>query len=207
MLITSERKYRLTYTTEVLGTVPKDPEIYKTFIETKRPKDKEAENESENVEKAEEKGWTGFMKDEKGYFIYEYMFKGFFKSAADALAPQIKVAKTKKDGTQISEAIKAVDSKIDRFLFVSPRRIYFHKFEVDGVIERPLRGMTPKGPRVTLARSDCFNPGLQIEFALTLFPNKEITWEIIELWLEYGVFSGLGQFRNGGYGRFVVEKL
>jgi len=73
-------KVKIKTKTELLGTVPKDPEVYASWIETKKPAEIQ-ENESENVEKIEEKGWTGFMKDENGLFIYEYMIKGFLKNA------------------------------------------------------------------------------------------------------------------------------
>lgn len=185
-------------TTELLGTVPKDPEVYASWIETKKPIEIQ-ENESENVEKIEEKGWTGFMKDDNGLFIYEYMIKGFLKTAGDVVKTDL--------------GIKGIASKIDKYVFVTPRRIYFHQEEPDGFIERPLRGKTPKGPRVTLVRSDFINIGKKIEFDLKIFKNpptnqsKAITQSVIEVILKYGEWSGLGQFRNGGYGRFKVVKI
>jgi hypothetical protein len=185
------KEYTIVLTTEMLGTVPKDPEIYKTYIESKRPKDVEqVDDEYLTVEKIDEKGWTGFHQDEDGLFLYEYMIKGFLKNAGNVLKDVLKT--------------KALKSKIDNFLFVSPRKIRLCKSAPDSVLQRPLRAMTMQGPRVSLAKSDLVNAGTKITFKITLLPHKEITWKLIDALFEYGMLCGLGQFRNGGYGRFEV---
>lgn len=186
------RNYKIRLITEMLGTVTKDPEVYKTYIESKKPEAMNGEDEYLTVDKIEEKGWTGFHRDENGLFIYEYMIKGFLKNAGNVLKETVK--------------IKALRSKIDDFLFIQPRRIYLGQDKADGVIERPLRAMTMQGPRVTLARSDYIKPGKELEFSITLIPHKDLKWEIVDTLLAYGVLMGLGQFRNGGYGRFEVVK-
>lgn len=182
-------KVKIKLTTEMLGTVTKDPEVYKTYIESKKP-ETVTEDEYLTVEKIEEKGWTGFHQDEGGMFIYEYMVKGFLKAAGNVLKDIIK--------------IKALRSKIDDYVFIKPRKIYLGQSKADGVIERPLRCMTMQGPRVTLARSDYIKAGKEIEFEITLIPHKEIKEETILTLLKHGELMGLGQFRNGGYGRFEV---
>ena len=185
----TSKKFQLVLATEMLGTVPKDPAVYKSYIETKKPVNIE-EDESATVEHIEEKGWTGFHQDENGLFVYEYMIKGFLKNAGNVLKDQLKV--------------KALKSKINNFLFISPRKIYLGKDKPDGVVERPLRAMTMQGPRVSLSRSDFVNGDTEIEFEITLLPHKELTWAVIDELFEYGKLCGLGQFRNGGYGRFEV---
>jgi len=185
-----KRKFTIELITKMLGTVAQDPEVYKTYIESKKPEVLNSEDEYLTVDKIEEKGWTGFRRDEKGLFIYEYMIKGFLKNAGNVLKDSLKM--------------KAVRSKIDSFLFIAPRRIYLGQDKPDGIIERPLRGMTMQGPRVTLARSDYIDAGKHIEFEITLLSHKELTWDVVETFLKYGELQGLGQFRNGGYGRFVV---
>lgn len=187
-----KREFKIELTTRMLGTVTKDPEVYKTYIESKKPEEKNGEDEYLTVEKVEEKGWTGFHKDETGLFIYEYMIKGFLKNAGNVL----------KD----AQKVKALKSKIDNFVFISPRRIGLSQDKPDGVVERPLRAMTARGPRVTLARSDYIKAGKVITFEITLLPHRELSWKLIESLFEYGELMGLGQFRNGGYGRFKVIK-
>ena len=53
-----EKHFRIELITEMLGTVPKDPDIYKTYIESKKPEEI-TDEEYLSVEKIEEKGWTG----------------------------------------------------------------------------------------------------------------------------------------------------
>jgi hypothetical protein len=185
-------KVKIKLTTEMLGTVTKDPEVYKTYIESKKP-ETVTEDEYLTVEKIEEKGWTGFHQDEGGMFIYEYMIKGFLKAAGNVLKDIIK--------------IKALRSKIDDYVFIKPRKIYLGQLKADGVVERPLRAMTMMGPRVTLARSDYINAGKEIEFEIVLIPHKEIKEETILTLLKHGELMGLGQFRNGGYGRFEIVSV
>lgn len=186
------RNFKIRFMTEMLGTVAKDEAVFKNYIESKKPESKNGEDESLTIDKMEEKGWTGFHHDEGGLFIYEYMIKGFLKQAGNVLKDILK--------------IKALRSKIDDFVFISPRKIYFttRASEPDGFVERPLRCMTMQGPRVCLARSDYMNVGHELNFQINLIKHKEINWKIVENLLEYGKLSGLGQFRNGGYGRFEV---
>jgi hypothetical protein len=178
--------------TPMLGTVPKDKEVYATFIESKKPEDA-PDKETETVEEIEEKGWTGFHQDENGLFVYDYLVKGFLRYAGNVLKDDLEV--------------KALKSKLTDFLFVFPRRVYLGKIKPDGVLERPLRAQTMQGPRVTLARSDYIAEGTEITFEIGILKHKEITVKLVRQLLDYGALQGLGQFRNGGYGRFEVVRF
>ena len=207
------RSYKIETITELLGTVPKDPIAYGTYIGPQKPdtviEDVVDEKEIDNIHE-KEKGWTGFMSDDKGLFIYSYMVTGFLKNTGEVLARGdhgITVQKergTKGNKTVEEEKLKGIRGKIDRYVFTSPRKLYFNRTEPDGVLERPIRIMLPTGPRVSVTKSDYMNPGLQLEFSLTLINNKEVTWDIIEGLFAYGEFAGLGQWRSGGHGRFVL---
>jgi hypothetical protein len=177
--------------TPMLGTVPMNQSVYSTFIESKRA-EVDGECEAETIEEREEKGWTGFHSDENGLFIYDYVVKGFIRYAGNVLKDQLK--------------IKNLKSKLTDFLFVSPRRIHLNKAKPDGVLERPLRAQTMQGPRTTLARSDFVAEGAEIGFSVTLLDHPEVKEATVYEILEYGKLQGLGQFRNGGYGRFEVVK-
>jgi hypothetical protein len=181
-------KYNITIRllTPMLGTVPKDPQVYTSYIESKKPDDIK-EDESSTVEQ-DEKGVTGFHSDDKGYFIYDYMVLGFLKNAGNTLKEIL--------------GIKALRSKIENFVMVSPRRIRIP--EPAGSLERPLRAMTAKGERVSLAKSDYIDEGAEISFTIDALPHKEVTKKVISTILEYGQRKGLAQWRNGGYGRFEV---
>jgi hypothetical protein len=190
---TVTKSVKVQLTTDLLGTIPMNKEIYSTYIESLRPveKNEEGEPEVENVEEREERGWTTFMKDENGFFVYDYYIKGFFKHAATVLKEDL--------------GIKNLRSKISDLLFVSPRIIYLDCKIPDLVVERSLRAQTAQGPRITLAKSDAIKAGKIISFDVTVFVGKgELKGEIVGKLLEYGAFQGFGQFRNGGYGRFEV---
>lgn len=186
-------KLKITLTEQMLGTVPKDKEIYTSYIASKAPIPEGAIDEVDSVETIEERGWTGFHKDENGLFIFDYLFKGFVKEAGNVLKDSVK--------------IKNLRSKLDSYVFIFPRKIHLGKQKPDGVVERPLRAMTMQGPRVTLARSDYVDAGTTFELELKILPHKEITEELILELLKYGELKGLGQFRNGSYGRFGYEVL
>src|SRR3990167_792039 len=188
----------LTLTREILGTIPKNKEVYSKYVATKCADAGLSEKEVETVPDIEEKGWTGFRTDEKGPFLPDYMIRGFLKAAAMALKGQ--------------SDIKAYKSKIDNLVFVFPDRIRLEQGgktvkAPDGDYERPLRAMTMQGPRVTLAKSDMINSGAKIKFTIEIVGNKDgITKAWIKELFDYGRLSGLGQFRNGGFGKFPGVK-
>ncbi|MDE1971361.1 MAG: hypothetical protein KGI50_07350, partial [Patescibacteria group bacterium] len=180
-------------------------EVYKEYVLALK-RDVAVENgadESDTLpqtpEERERVGWSVFHSDENGLFMFDYKIRGFLKEAASSI--------TGKNG------LTAFKSKIDKWLFVKPRRLYFldpkgnNILKPDGVEERPLRAMTAQGPRVSLKRSDYLNAGTQVDFTLVVLPlgQKELTEDLIRSWFEYGQFQGLGEWRNGSYGRFLFE--
>lgn len=184
-----EQHYTIELVEDLLGTVAKDKELYKTWTESKKPMSI-TENESATVEETEEKGWTGFHKDENGLFLYDYLIKGFIKHAGNVLKDIV--------------GVKNLRSKITDYVFVTPRRIYLGKQEPDGIFERPLVAQTPLGKRVCLTRSDFIKAGAKLSFTISLLPHKEINFELINRLMKHGELMGLGQFRNGSFGRFKM---
>lgn len=201
------RKYRLTGLEMMLGSNPSDPQVRKAYIESKRPIEAPSEDESANTpEIDEDKGLTVFLLHPQtgGPMVYDYTIRGFFKDVINTLASQT--------------GVLAAKSKVDKYLFVSPRHIPLKHASgervstTDGVYERSLRAMTAQGPRVTLAGSE-FVKDWMIEIEVSLLENKEtakgkpITWSVIEDALDYGRLSGLGQWRNGGFGKFSWQRI
>ena len=187
-------KIRLIFTEPLLGTVPKDPEVYASHIMTKVAlTDEQAAEELESVEHTEEKGWTGFHKDgDAAPFLYDYVIKGFFKDACSML-------RRNKDFK--SSKLTAHKKVIDGLVFIYPRQIKLDLNGQDlGMLERPLRAQTAQGERVALARSDLAPPGSSIEFEIKILGSVSLV--LLEEWLDYGAMRGLGQWRNAGYGRF-----
>lgn len=187
-------KVKLQFTEPLLGTVPKDPEVYKNYIAKYATEEGTAE-EVETVQKAEESGWTGFHLLDGNPILYDYVIKGFFKDAAGML---------RRASDTHSSKLKAYKKVIDGLVFISPRRIPIGLNGGEmGVLERPLRAQTAQGERVALARSDSIPPGASIEFTITVL--GEVKETLLREWLEYGQLRGLGQWRNGGYGSFEYE--
>jgi len=190
---------RIKFLEEMLGTSPADPEVYRKFIGSKSPDAASVEEEVEalGVDAVIEKGRTVFPKDKDGDpVILDYQVKGFCKAAWQALN---KIGSKKPTE---SSKLKAGLSKIDRTLHVYPR---FIKIENAGEIqncERPLRANTAQGPRVSLASSDMIREGAEAAFTVKLLDdNME---KALREWMAYGQYSGLGQWRNSGKGRFEV---
>ncbi len=194
-----ELKYRITLIEKMLGTVPKSKEVFSRYIASERT----GPEEMANVPEGEESGYTGFFTKPDGVYLYDYHIKGFLKEAGNVL----KETAGKEDAkTGKPTAIKNLKSKLDNYVFVFPREIYL-KENPDGVLERPLRAMTMQGPRVSLAKSDYVDAGLSFEILIKLLPHKEINREVIEKLLDYGQLKGLGQWRNGSWGRFEWERV
>lgn len=184
---------KITLTEPMLGTVPKNKDIYTDFVHDKFTDKEKLAEEVVCIEEEEEKGWTGFHQDEKGLFVFDYLFRGFMRNAANVLKDEVRV--------------KNLKSKFTDYIFVGPRRIYLGKKEPDGVLERPLRAMTMQGPRVSLAKSDFVKEGTSFDVTLKILAHKELTIDIVKMILDYGQFAGLGQWRNASYGRFSYEVI
>ena len=227
-------RVKIRLTEEMLGTVPKEPEVYARFIAAKVLEDQKrreklglpvmgdgqtpatpaaaqalAEEEVLTVPALEAKGWTGFHCDDAGPFLYDYMPRGFMKEAARTL---------RQYGTG-AHAIKQLQDKITRYVFVTPRRIRLPLLEKNdedvkhhaeeggkpnwglGIKERPLRALTAQGPRVTVTRSDTIPAGTELTFELTVLGVGGLSRGLIETVLEYGQLVGLGQWRSGGQQR------
>lgn len=187
-------KLRITFTEPLLGTVPKNPEVYSTYIASL------AENTGDELEtvpeNVEEKGWTGFHEVEGEPVLYNYVLKGFFKDACGMLR-RVKETETR------SKKLSAYKKVIDGLVFVTPRRIPVAMSGPMSVLERSLRASTAQGDRVALVRSDSIPAGSSLECEITVL--GEVSEELLREWLDYGAFRGLGQWRNGGYGSFEYE--
>jgi hypothetical protein len=181
------------FTQPVLGTIPKDRNVFENFLidkgKTAMDKTRAAEDVDRVPEEVESRGWTGFYEEDGHPVLMDYQFKGFLKNAGNVLKDSLK--------------IKNLRSHIETSVFVNPRYIVLAE-KPDDVLERPLRALTAQGPRVSLMRSDLINPGRLYSFELKVLEAGKVTEEALRAILSYGELSGLLQWRNGGYGRFRV---
>lgn len=193
-----ELKVRLTFIEPILGTCPNNKDLYRDYIGKKAPDAETIEDEIAAIgtDMVAEKGKTVFPRMEDGTpFLYDYQIKGFFKDTCGGLR--------KVNGTASSK-IKAYKKEIDRLIFPQPRCI---PICFDGQIEecqRPLRAQTMQGERVSLAISEQIPAGATAEFKVVYLSAEHEA--AVREWLDYGRFSGIGQWRNSGKGRFTWER-
>lgn len=192
-------KVRITFIESVLGSTPANEDIYRDYIGSKAEDAKTVEDEVKalGVEAVTEKGKTIFSKLEDGTpFMYDYHIKGFFKDTCGGLR---KVPNT------LSSKIKAFKKEIDKLVFVKERKIPIVFNGEIGECQRPLRASTAQGERVSIAISEEIPAGATMEFTIVyLLDSYE---KVIREWLDYGMLSGLGQWRNSGHGRFTWEEI
>jgi len=186
---------RVTFTEPLLGTVPQNKKLYSDYIGAQAPEDQDTADEEASVPEMLEKRTTGFHRGiDDTPILYDYALKGFFKDACGMMRMV--------SGAH-SSAVTSYRKKIDGLVFIAPRQIPIQLAGPVTFLERPLRAQTPRGERVSLARSEMIPAGSSIEFdveVLDVFKREHV----VE-WLEYGAKRGLGQWRNSGWGRFQYE--
>lgn len=202
-----ERTYHIMGTTSILGSSPANPAVRSAYLASKA-KDPTglSEEESAYLPDDEQKGITVFLQDDKdaSCMYLDYQIRGFFKSALNAL--------------EYDNKIKQAKSKVDKYLFIAPRKIHILKdgkrvYDTDEDCERSLRADTMQGPRTTVAASEQINAPWEMTFTVRLIQNSgskssaALMFEAIEDALDYGQLCGLGQWRNGGHGRFTWERV
>lgn len=194
-----ELKVRLTFIEPILGTSPSDKDIYRNFIGTKAsdPTTIEDEVEAIGIDGVVEKGKTVFPKLDDGTpFFYDYQIKGFFKDSCGGL---------RKVSSTASSKIKAFKKEIDKLIFPEPRCIPIHFDGEMGECQRPLRAQTAQGERIGLAISEQIPAGATCEFSIVCLCDDHE--KAVREWLDYGKYSGMGQWRNSGMGRFQWEEV
>lgn len=108
-----ERTYHIMGTTSILGSSPANPAVRSAYLASKA-KDPTglSEEESAYLPDEEQKGITVFLQDDEdaSCMYLDYQIRGFFKSALNAL--------------EYDNKIKQAKSKVDKFLFIAPRKIH-----------------------------------------------------------------------------------
>ena len=191
-------KVKLTFVEPILGTSPANEDIYREFIASKAEDAATIEDEvaALGAEAVAEKGMTVFPRMEDGTpFLYDYQIKGFFKDTCGGL---------RKVKGSVSAGIKAYKKEIDKLIFPEPRCIPFDSYGEIGVCQRPLRAQTAQGERVSLAMSEEVPAGASVTFDIVCLTDDHV--KAVREWLDYGRFSGIGQWRNSGKGRFTWEE-
>lgn len=202
-------KVKLTFTEQLLGTVPLNKKVYAEHgpgalgIEAGALTLEGLEEELatiEEPEEEEEKTWTGFHTENGQPFLYGYVISGFFKETCSAL---------RRDADWLSKGLRAHKKVIDGLVFIEPRKIMLdlNGQQVDKSEnfpnKRPLRGQTAQGERISIARSHSCPPGTSIEFVILVL--GVVTEALLREWFGYGALKGLGCWRSASWGRFTYE--
>lgn len=202
---------KITFLEGILGTSSADPEIYTRFIGAKAPDAVSVEEEVEalGAESIVERGTTVFPRDDDGTpFLYDYQIKGFFKDACSMLSrlseKDPETGKKKKAKNE-SGKLTAYKKVIDGLIFVEPRKIRLESPGPVTICQRPLRAQTAQGERVALSSSEELPAGTTV--TMTIICMDDNHWKAVKEWLGYGLFRGIGQWRNSGKGRFTWEVL
>lgn len=189
----------------LLGSSPESKRLYEAFIASKTNERNGSEEMDTLLEEGNAPGRTVFHRDEHGLFLWDYQLKGFLKETANRFKDLY--------------GIKAMRDKVESYVYVFPRRIRLLSSDgqpltqPDGDLQRPIRAMTPQGPRVSLVASEQVPAGARMRFLVRIFGNgqrkafDEIRPDTVLGLLQFGETSGLGQWRSGGYGRFVVTRF
>lgn len=189
---------RVTFIEPVLGLSPSNSEIYRDYIGSKAPDAYTLEDEIEALgeDAVTEKGMTVFPRTADGKpFFWDYQVKGYFKDTCGGLR--------KVPGSE-SCKLKSYKKVIDKLIFPGPRRIVFENYGTIMDCQRPLRAETAAGPRISLAISEEIPAGARLTFDVITFGDYD---KLLREWFDYGVFSGMSQWRNSGKGRFRWEEL
>ena len=199
-------RVELTTIAEMLGTASADKEVHSTFIASKAPDapSREEEIEAVGVEEVIEKGMTVFPRDEDGNpIMWNYMIRGFFKSACSAMSKVKDSASSK-----LKAYKKQVDLRIMVYADANDKTNRMIPIQFDGEIgdcQRPLRAQTAQGERVALAHSESIPAGAKMTFDIVMLMDDDV--KLVREWLDYGVFNGLGQWRNSGCGAFTWKEI
>lgn len=194
-----DMKVKLNFIEPILGTSPANEDIYRDFIGSKAPDAASVEEEVEaiGVDSVVEKGMTVFARMEDGTpCLWDYQIKGFFKDSCGGL---------RKVKDSESSKIKAFKKEIDKLIFAEPRQIPIRFDGKIGVCQRPLRAQTMQGERISLAISEEIPAGATAEFTIVCLSDSHE--KAVREWLDFGRYSGLGQWRNSGKGRFTWEEI
>ena len=188
---------RIAFVEEMLGTIPLSPLVYEEQVGDDDVASEKLAEELETIPEQQEgdkQKRTGFREVDGKPVLADYMIKGFLKEACGALR--------RVSGTRSSK-LTAYKKVINGLVFVYPRFIPLVLPEgiETGTNVRPLRASTPKGDRVAIADSDTVPAGTTMELELHVL--GVVTKVLLEEWLDYGVLSGLGQWRSAGFGRFT----
>lgn len=162
----------------------------------------------ETMTEMELRGTTVFFWNKKLQrpMIGDHMIYGFLKAATEAIGRTL----PRKHGT-VLHSVAYTQSLINQHVRIDDQFLVFDndlKRNKDGstfYFQRSLRAQTAQGPRVSLVKSEVVEAGARLDFTLVVADNSPITEEVLHELFSYGRMTGLGQWRNAGWGMFSYQ--
>ena len=204
-------RIRIKFLDPILGMSPSNQDLYMDYIASKNPDPQfDPSDELESIPAEEGSTITIFPRTREGDpCFFDYQIRGFFKESCAMLARSNGLdetgKKSKKKAVTLSGKETAYKKLIDGNIFVYPRKIPIMYDGEMSLCQRPLRASTPQGERITLACSEEIPEGAVIEFDVKIMRDTDV--DLLAEWMTYGEYHGMGQWRNSGKGRFLVEKF
>ena len=118
------------------------------------------------------------------------------------------------DECKASAKIKAHKKYIDGLVYVydgtdfnnkESRKILINIEDGISSCQRPLRAQTAQGEKIALANSESIADRSTAEFTIRVLKDDLI--DAVREWLDYGIYNGLGQWRNSGKGSFTWKEI
>ncbi|MCS7295537.1 MAG: hypothetical protein NZ761_09090 [Dehalococcoidia bacterium] len=220
-----EADVTVVFVTQLLGSTP-PPGVGLDFL-TERQKEKLreelgpeapvdellAEPVAEPAAAEETTGFTCFPRVEGRPVLLDYQWKGYFKEKLE----QLRLTRPSFRGKGQTARLRPED--VTQYLFVLPSTLFLETPDGEPVTEervglyvRPVRFRSRYGATQTaLSVSEALQPPIVCRYRLEV--RRPVTGETI--WtpyqvaqmLELGERHGFGQFRNGGFGRFLVQEF
>ena len=210
----------LTFTEPLLGTLAADPNIAEEYIRSKAktPEDQAEERSAQDQDAEFERTQSIFARHDGKPMLWDYQIKGFLKEAALAMI---------ESRSMTQEALKpygltpyVYKRTVDTLIFILPRRIILTPPKAPNtdsfwlglpngakglkLVQRPLRKENPRGGKVCLVASEAVPAGTSVELCIVVLRPNLLPF--VEQWLNYGELKGIGQWRNGSFGRFTWAK-
>lgn len=199
-------RVELTTVGDLLGTASANKDLHGTYIASKAPDAPSKEEEIAAIGREEmiERAMTVFPRDEDGNpIMWSYQIRGFFKSACQAMK-----AVEKSHSSKLKAYKKEIDLRILVYADANDKSNRMIPILFDGEIgecQRPLRAATPQGERVSIAHSEMIPAGAKLRFDIVMLVDEDV--DLVREWLDYGIYNGLGQWRNSGCGAFTWEEI
>ena len=189
------------------------------------------------VQEKAEGMWTVFKRDENGIYIEGRQFKSMFKEAANVTrdllikfegksaveldaedekvleeAEEKKGKKGKKGKPAGKSRFTNLKSKVAERLMIDNARIYFERDgvllkEADGNEDRAIHVIGAQGPRTALKRVDFVNAPAALHYDGRFLKDGVVDKDLIDFFLRYACYGGLGADRSQGNGMFVVHPI